>query len=253
MLIVPRNFCVGVVAAVQYQPDLDLFINRSKPCHKSHPCRMLSVPSRSSPLLSYRCLELTFVSHEEPPPPAPLFPLLLRLCYHQPVATVVFSKVLYTDHIHCFFSGLPTDVCSSFFLLLLLVLAELDHPCVVKLIEVFNSETHVFMAMETVDGRKLHEELTHLGRIDETRARDLFQQVGNESVVGRRGLGGGFGLDGGGGGGFNGGGLVELRSVAEGTSCRCMYAMTNCPRFLVHVWFGSMRRSCSHVSLLCRR
>lgn len=56
--------------------------------------------------------------------------------------------------------------------------AELDHPCVVKLIEVFNSETQVFMAMEAVAGRELHEELMCHGRVDETRARNLFQQVG---------------------------------------------------------------------------
>ncbi len=47
-----------------------------------------------------------------------------------------------------------------------------------KLIEVFNSETHVFMAMEVFHGRELHEELRRQGRLDESRARDLFQQVG---------------------------------------------------------------------------
>lgn len=55
--------------------------------------------------------------------------------------------------------------------------AELDHPSVVKLIEVFNSETHVFMAMEAVAGRALHEELVRHGRMSEMRARDIFQQV----------------------------------------------------------------------------
>lgn len=53
----------------------------------------------------------------------------------------------------------------------------LDHPCVVKLIEVFNSEEHVFIAMEAVDGVDLHEELRRRGRMDEARARGLFQQV----------------------------------------------------------------------------
>lgn len=61
--------------------------------------------------------------------------------------------------------------------------AELDHPCVVKLIEVFNSEEHVFMAMEAVDGRDLHEELRRRGRMDEARARGLFQQVFTHSRV----------------------------------------------------------------------
>lgn len=48
----------------------------------------------------------------------------------------------------------------------------------VRLIEVFNSETHVFMAMEAVGGRELHEELVRRGRAGEARARELFQQVG---------------------------------------------------------------------------
>lgn len=48
----------------------------------------------------------------------------------------------------------------------------------VKLVEVFNSETHVFMAMEVFNGRELREELRRQGRLDESTARDLFQQVG---------------------------------------------------------------------------
>ncbi|CAM9908326.1 unnamed protein product, partial [Scytosiphon promiscuus] len=57
------------------------------------------------------------------------------------------------------------------------IIRELDHPSVVKLIEVFNSETHVFMAMEGVDGTDLREELRLEGRMDEDQARDIFQQV----------------------------------------------------------------------------
>lgn len=47
----------------------------------------------------------------------------------------------------------------------------------VRLIEVFNSQTHVYMAMEAVHGRELFEEVTEHGRMTESRARDLFVQV----------------------------------------------------------------------------
>lgn len=46
------------------------------------------------------------------------------------------------------------------------------------LVEVFNSETHVFMAMDAVDGGDLQSELVREGHVDEARARGLFQQVG---------------------------------------------------------------------------
>lgn len=46
-----------------------------------------------------------------------------------------------------------------------------------KLKEVFNSQTHVYMAMEAVDGRELFEEMAEKGKMDETRARGLFVQV----------------------------------------------------------------------------
>lgn len=55
--------------------------------------------------------------------------------------------------------------------------SELDHPSVVKLIEVFNSDTHVFMAMEAVDGRELYDEINRKGMLEEARASDLFKQV----------------------------------------------------------------------------
>ena len=47
----------------------------------------------------------------------------------------------------------------------------------VKLIEVFNSDTHVFMAMEAVDGRELYDEINRKGKLEERRASDLFLQV----------------------------------------------------------------------------
>ncbi|CAN0105640.1 unnamed protein product, partial [Laminaria digitata] len=57
------------------------------------------------------------------------------------------------------------------------IMRELDHPSVVKLIEVFNSDTHVFMAMEAVDGRELYDEINRKGMLEEHRASDLFQQL----------------------------------------------------------------------------
>lgn len=55
----------------------------------------------------------------------------------------------------------------------------MDHPAVVKLVEVFNSQTHVYMAMEAVDGRELFEEMAAAGKMDEVNARNLFKQVMN--------------------------------------------------------------------------
>ncbi|CAB1113343.1 unnamed protein product [Ectocarpus sp. CCAP 1310/34] len=57
------------------------------------------------------------------------------------------------------------------------IMKELDHPCVVKLVEVFNSETHVFMAMETIEGRELRTELRREGYLSEERSRNIFQQL----------------------------------------------------------------------------
>lgn len=82
----------------------------------------------------------------------------------------------------CAFRPIDRVLVLFFCIVVLCGCVELDHPSVVKLIEVFNSETHVFMAMEAVDGRELYEELMRQGRVDETRARDLFQQVGNEAM-----------------------------------------------------------------------
>ncbi|CAN0201256.1 unnamed protein product, partial [Ectocarpus sp. 12 AP-2014] len=57
------------------------------------------------------------------------------------------------------------------------IMKELDHPCVVKLVEVFNSETHVFMAMEAIEGRELRTELRREGYLSEERSRNIFQQL----------------------------------------------------------------------------
>ncbi|CBJ31231.1 conserved unknown protein [Ectocarpus siliculosus] len=59
------------------------------------------------------------------------------------------------------------------------IMKELDHPCVVKLVEVFNSETHVFMAMEAIEGRELRTELRREGYLSEERSRNIFQQLEN--------------------------------------------------------------------------
>lgn len=70
---------------------------------------------------------------------------------------------------------IPLSLC--LFISVSLALSELDHPSVVKLIEVFNSDTHVFMAMEAVDGQELYAEINRKGMLEEHRARDLFHQV----------------------------------------------------------------------------
>lgn len=47
----------------------------------------------------------------------------------------------------------------------------------VKLLRVFNSPKHLFMAMEALEGRPLHREIRRLGRLHEDRSRHLFKQV----------------------------------------------------------------------------
>lgn len=54
---------------------------------------------------------------------------------------------------------------------------DMKHPCILKLMEVFNSPTHVFLAMEEMGGRKLSEEMEIKGRFGEDKARGLFLQV----------------------------------------------------------------------------
>lgn len=100
-----------------------------------------------------------------PPPPSPSPPSSSRIphlkCIHiptKPMAVVPF-----------FFS-----------------FAELNHPCLSSLVEVFNSETHVFMAIETLDGGSMRDELRRGGLVDEARARGLFQQVGRFPLRGCR-------------------------------------------------------------------
>ncbi|CAM9150142.1 unnamed protein product [Discosporangium mesarthrocarpum] len=57
------------------------------------------------------------------------------------------------------------------------VMKDLDHPSVVRLIEVLNSKTHIFMVMELVEGRDLHHEIAAMGKLSDNRARSLFLQV----------------------------------------------------------------------------
>lgn len=54
---------------------------------------------------------------------------------------------------------------------------EMRHPNVVKLLRVFNSPKHLFMAMEALEGRPLYREIRRLGRLHEDRSRNLFKQV----------------------------------------------------------------------------
>ena len=57
------------------------------------------------------------------------------------------------------------------------VMKLVDHPNVLKLLDVLEIETHIFLVMEFVDGCELFEYLVRRGRLTENEALDFFQQI----------------------------------------------------------------------------
>lgn len=57
------------------------------------------------------------------------------------------------------------------------VMKLVDHPNVLKLLDVFEIETHIFLVMEFVDGCELFEYLVRRGKLSDNEALDFFQQI----------------------------------------------------------------------------
>ena len=57
------------------------------------------------------------------------------------------------------------------------LMAELQHPNVVRLLEVMNSATHIYMVLELIKGRELYDEIIDKGHLNEATARAYFVQI----------------------------------------------------------------------------
>ena len=57
------------------------------------------------------------------------------------------------------------------------ILRLLDHPCVTRLYDVFESKNHIYVVMELVEGGELFERVVRERRLQRSEALDIFQQV----------------------------------------------------------------------------
>lgn len=57
------------------------------------------------------------------------------------------------------------------------ILKLFRHPHIIRLYEVIETPTEIFLVMEYVDGGELFEYIVQRGRLSETEARKFFQQI----------------------------------------------------------------------------